>query len=292
MSRAVLLAGAAGVAGVLAAWELIVALSSGSGGDGLARLLAPLRRLAASGQAPTTAERRRLVALAGATLLAAGWIVGGPVAAVVLAAVAPAVTGGLLRSRRRRWRTRLVDAAPVVARALADALAGGHSIRGALTEAACTGGVPGPAGVELRAAASALAVGEPTELALERLRGRAGAPAYDTLVAAVMLQRDAGGDLAQLLRDLAASLEAASRVARDARAATAQARFTGTLIAVLPLGAAALSELARPGSLAALLRSPLTATMLVLAVVLQVSGLVAIRRLSRLPGEGRTAVAR
>ena len=75
-------------------------------------------------------------------------------------------------------------------------------------------------------------------------------------------------------------------------AATAQARFTGTLIAVLPLGAAALSELAQPGSLAALLRSPVTATMLVLAVVLQVAGLAAIRRLARLPGEGRPRTAR
>lgn len=292
MSRTVLLAGAAGVAGVLAAWELIVALSSGAGGGGLAKVLAPLRRLGMSGEAPTAGERRRLAALAAATLLAAGWIVGGPVAALGLAAVGPVATGALLRARRRRWRARLVDAAPVVARALSDALAGGHSIRGALTEAASTGGVPGPAGAELRAVARALAMGEATEVALERFRARAAAPAYDTLVAAVLLQRDAGGDLAQLLRDLAASLEAASRVMRDARAATAQARFTGTLIAVLPLGAAALSELAQPGSLGALLRSPITATMLVLAIVLQVTGLLAIRRLSRLPGEGGTGVAR
>ncbi|MEZ5120844.1 MAG: type II secretion system F family protein [Solirubrobacterales bacterium] len=292
MSRAVLLAGAAAAAGVLATWELIVALTSGAGGGGLARLLAPLRRLGASGETPTAGERRRLAALAAVTLLAAGWIVGGPVAALGLAAVAPAATGALLRARRRRWRTRLVDAAPVVARALGDALAGGHSIRGAITEAAAGGGVPGPAGAELRALAHELAMGEPTEISLERFRTRAAAPAYDTLVAAVMLQRDAGGDLAALLRDLAASLEAASRVARDARGATAQARFTGTLIAVLPLGAAALSELAQPGSLAALLRSPITATMLVLAVVLQVGGLVAIRRLSRLPGEARMGASR
>ena len=172
----------------------------------------------------------------------------------------------------------------MVARAVGDALAGGHSIRGAVVEAAGSGGVAEPAGAELRRVAHALSLGEPTDVALERFRARAAAPAYDTLVAAVMLQRDAGGDLAGLLRDLAASLEAASRVTRDARAATAQARFTGTLIAVLPLGAAALSELAQPGSLAAMLASPITGTMVVLAAVLQVGGLVAIRRLSRVGG--------
>jgi tight adherence protein B len=285
MSRAALLAGAAGVAGVLAAWDLIVVLSSGGGGPrAVARLLRPLRRASALGQAPTAAERRRLVALAAATLLAAGWLVAGPLVGLVLAAAAPAATGAALRARRRRWRARLAEAAPVVARALGDALAGGHSIRGALIEAAGSGGVPEPAAAELRAVAHALSLGEPTDTALERLRARAGCAAYDTLVAAVMLQRDAGGDLAGLLRDLAASLEDASRVTRDARAATAQARFTGTLVAVLPAGAAALAELAQPGSLGGLLGSPLTATMIAVAVVLQVAGLVAIRRLSRVQG--------
>jgi tight adherence protein B len=269
------------VLGVLAAWELIVAVSGGAGAGALARLLGPLRRAGALGQAPTAGERRRLAALAAATMLAAGWIVGGPPAAALLAAGGPAAASALLRARRRRWRARLAASAPAIARALGDALAGGHSIRGAIAEAAAGGGVPGPAGRELRAAAHALALGEPTEAALERLRRRADAPAYDTLVAAVLLQRDAGGDLAGLLRELAGSLEVATRVARDAHAVTAQARFTGTLVAILPAGAAALAELAQPGATAALLATPLTATMVVAALALQVAGLLTIRRLAR-----------
>ena len=61
---------------------------------------------------------------------------------------------------------------------------------------------------------------------LAQLRAPHGAPAYDTLVAAILLQRDAGGDLAGLLRGVARSLEESARVAADARTATAQARFT------------------------------------------------------------------
>ena len=64
---------------------------------------------------------------------------------------------------------------------------------------------------------------------LERLRLRAGCRAWDTLIAAILLQRDAGGDLPALLRDLAAALEAADRLERDARTARAQARFTAWL---------------------------------------------------------------
>ena len=91
---------------------------------------------------------------------------------------------------------------------------------------------------------------------LERLRLRAADPAWDAIVAGILLQREAGGDLAGLLRDQAAALEAADRIERDARAATAQARFTARLVLALPLGAAALAELASPGLAAGLAEPP------------------------------------
>ena len=75
-------------------------------------------------------------------------------------------------------------------------------------------------------------------------------PRWDTIVAAILLQRDAGGDLAGLLRAIAAALEDAARVEADARSATAQARFTAWLVALLPVGAAVLAELADPGYVA------------------------------------------
>ena len=159
-----------------------------------------------------------------------------------------------MRARRGRYREEVRRGASGAARALADAIGAGHSIRGALAETAPA--LPGAAGHELRIAARALDLGEPTEAALERLRLRAGCRAWDTLIAAILLQRDAGGDLPALLRELAAALEAADRLERDARTATAQARFTAWLVVGLPVAAAALAELAAPGFLAALVAAP------------------------------------
>ena len=162
-----------------------------------------------------------------------------------------------MRARRERWRAELARAAPAAARALADALAGGHAVRGALAVAA-EGGVPGRgrrASCARRPARWRSARGPRTSSsACARARG---APAWDTIVAAILLQRDAGGDLAGLLRSIAAGLEEAARVEADARSVTAQARFTAWLVALLPVGAAALAELADPGYVAALLRAPL-----------------------------------
>ena len=155
----------------------------------------------------------------------------------------------------------------------------GHSIRGAIEVAA--GGIAGAAGHELRATARALALGEPTADALEGLRRRAADPAWDAIVAGILLQRDAGGDLAGLLRDQAAALEAADRIGRDARAATAQARFTARLVLLLPVGAAALAELASPGLIAGLLAHPLSVWLVGMAAVLQLTAILAVARLAR-----------
>ena len=110
---------------------------------------------------------------------------------------------------------------------------------------------------------------------------RAGCRAWDTLIAAILLQRDAGGDLPALLRELAAALEAADRLERDARTATAQARFTAWLVVGLPVAAAALAELAAPGFLAALVAAPLPAALTLCALLLQAVGLAAIHRIVR-----------
>jgi tight adherence protein B len=167
---------------------------------------------------------------------------------------------------------------------MADALAGGHAIRGAIAAAATGGGIGGPAGAELGDAARAFELGERTEAVLERLRRRAADPRWDTIVAAVLLQRDAGGDLARLLRTIAAAQEDAARVEADARSLTAQARFTAWLVTLLPGGAAALAELAQPGYLVSLVRAPLTALLVAVAVGCQVTAGVLVRRIARLEG--------
>jgi tight adherence protein B len=114
-----------------------------------------------------------------------------------------------------------------------------------------------------------------------RLRERARSHAWDTLTAAVLLQRDAGGDLAALLRELAASGEAADRAQRDARAATAQARFTAWLVLGLPLAGAVLTELASPGFAASLVANPLSTWLAAMAALLQFTALACIARLTR-----------
>ncbi len=279
MSTAVIAAALAGGGAVLAGWELIGWAQAASLPRRLAAVMAPLRET--GGEAVTLAERRRLVLLLAVTLLGAGGLVGGLLPALAAGAAGPWLVGRALAMRRARWRRAMADGGAVAARASADALAGGHSVRGAIGEAAGAGGAGPAVDGELRRARSSMALGARTEAVLGSLRDRAGCATWDTLVAAILLQREAGGDLAALLRDLAADLEAVRRVQADARAATAQARFTAGTVAVLPVLAAVLAELAAPGTLAKIAAEPVALVLAAGAGVLQVAGVLVVRRLGR-----------
>ena len=108
-------------------------------GTRLARALADLVEvvvtLGREGRDPGAAARRRLLLAGAALAFLAGWAVTGPLGGAALGAGGPWLVARLLRARRERFR-RAVDAgAAELALAIADALAGGHSLRGALAEA-------------------------------------------------------------------------------------------------------------------------------------------------------------
>jgi tight adherence protein B len=281
-------AGALGfAAGALAAaslWETARALGGGAdrlprAARGAASLVDAVGRAGREGRAPGALERRRLLLAGAAGAFAAGSLVAGPLPGAAVAAAGPWLVARLLRARRERYRRAVEAGAPAMAVAIADAIGGGHSLRGALGEAARS--VGGAGGHELRRVAAELAAGARTEDALEGMRARVRSERLDVLVAACLLQRRAGGDLARLLRDCAGTFEDHTRLEGEIRSATAQARFTGLLVVLLPLGGALLAELASPGWFVGLWSSFLTAWLAGIALVLQLMAAVLIRRLGR-----------
>jgi tight adherence protein B len=236
-------------------------------------------RAGQEGRDPGAVERRRLLVGGAAAQFAFGFVTLGPLAGIGLAAVGPLLVSRVLAARRRRYRAAVDAGVPEMAVAIADALAGGCSLRSALGEAAA--GTAGAAGHELRRTAAELVAGAATDDALEAMRRRARSPGMDALVAACLLQRRAGGDLARLLRESARSLEDQARLEAEVRSATAQARFTALLVVLLPLGGALLAELASPGWFAGLWSSFLTAWLVGIALVLQAVAALLMNRFGR-----------
>jgi tight adherence protein B len=274
----VFLGAAAGGTAALAAREAVVA--SPALGRWLARAVEPLLRAGREGYAPTEVERRRLAALGTAAAGAAGLLIVGPAPAAILALAGPGAVAWILAARRARYRSSVEAGLPQVATAVADALAGGRSTRGALASAAAS--VEGSPAAELARVRADLEVGASTAEALAALQARLRSARVDSFATALRSQELSGGDLAGLLRRFAVSAGERDRVAADARSATAQARLTGMLVVAMPTGAAVFAELVEPGFVSELLSNSVSAALLAAAVALQLLGFAAIRRLSRI----------
>ena len=249
-----------------------------------AGLVDVLVRLGREGREPGAAERRRLL-LAGA-LRRVRW----------RALRSPGRCGGVLlargrargrsraccarageryrpRGRRRAWRSSRL--------ALADALGGGHSLRGAIGRGGAR--LDGAAGHELRRAAAELAPGA-TDRGGARGDARAG-PLGAARHARRRLPAPAARRAATSRGCCASSARAIEEQARledEVRAATAQARFTGLLVIAAAAGRRRCSpSWPAPGWFAGLWSSFLTAWLVGLALLLQAVAAVLIRRLAR-----------
>ena len=278
MATPILLAALAGGMAAVAIREAV--LASPALGRWLAEAIEPLRRAGREGYAPTEAERRRLAALGTGALLVGALFVAGPGPAPLGAVAGPGAAAWAVARRRARYRRAVECGLPQVATAVADALAGGRSVRAALASAASS--MEGPPAAELARVRADLELGASTADGLGALGARLRSERVNSFSAALLSQQLSGGDLAGLLRRFAASAAERDRVAADARSATVQARFTGLLVVAMPAGAALFAELIEPGFVGGLLSNGTSAALLAAAAAFQVAGFASIRRLSRI----------
>ena len=245
----------------------------------LARCAATLRDLGSVTVPLTRARMRRVRLVAALGAGAFGGLLFGLRAGALCAAVAVWLAPRALEERRRRQGRRLDAGAAGAARAIADAVSAGASLRGSIAVAARRS--QGPIAAELGRTAWELEIGAGTEAALARLRSRSASRAVALIVAAMQVQRRSGGDLASVLRDVAQALEQDQQVIEEADAATAQARFTAMVVVALPICGVALGALASPGLPGRMAGSPAGAALLTASLALQVSGVLLIRRIAR-----------
>ncbi|CAB4953983.1 unannotated protein [freshwater metagenome] len=272
MSGAVL---TAGLAGALAAGGLVDLAPDAAAGARRWRARAA-RDVDAS--VATSDAGRRLVPASGAAALVL-LALGAPTVALVVG-VGPAGLRALRRRRQDRRRVAVGRGAPLVARSIADALDAGHGVRRAIGEASRSTGLAGPAADELRRTAARLESGEPLAPALDAWRTRTDEPAHRTIVAGLLLHGEAGGELADVLREQAEALERARRATAEAESAIVQARSAARIVGGIPAVVVVGTVVLAPGAVAQVTGTALGALLVIVAVLLQVAATVAVRRLT------------
>jgi tight adherence protein B len=160
---------------------------------------------------------------------------------------------------------------------MARALRGGHTLTTALAMIADE--IPDPVKAEFRAVYEQHNYGLPMPQVLRGLADRIPLMDVRFFVTAVITQRETGGNLAEVLDNLAAVTRDRFRVRRHIQVLTAQGRMTGWILGLFPVGLGVVLYLVNPTHMGVFVTDPLGFRLLETAAALQVAGFVMIRKI-------------
>lgn len=238
-------------------------------------------RLRQAGIRLRAAEFLALRVLGGLVLGLAAALVSGGWWLFLAAGAAGFLLPDLYVERRLLQRRRdFVEQIPDALGAIGNSLRSGFSFLQAVEVAAQE--LPDPAAGELLQVVRETQVDIPVEDALANLYERMPLPEVQLVVTAVIIQRQVGGNLAGLLEQVGDTVRMRLHVERELRALTAQGRLSGWIVGLLPVGLGGIISLFNGGYLSPLFSDVLGQVLLAAVAVMQVIGMVVIRRLVRL----------
>ncbi|MDK1028249.1 MAG: type II secretion system F family protein [Anaerolineae bacterium] len=98
--------------------------------------------------------------------------------------------------------------------------------------------LPAPIGSEFRRVVREMQIGITMEAALDNLLRRIPSDDLDFTITAINVQREVGGNLAEILDSISFTIRERVRIKGEIRVMTAQVRASGTLLSLIPLGLA------------------------------------------------------
>jgi len=136
-----------------------------------------------------------------------------------------------------------------------------------------------PIATELAQTVHETNVGSSVEEAFLNLGERGANYDLDLVVTAILVQRSAGGNLAEILQTVTETMRERARIRGEIETLTAQQKLTGIVIALLPVGVGGMFMLVSPEYMNVLFTEMLGRVMLGMAVVMQVVGILVIGRI-------------
>jgi tight adherence protein B len=125
-------------------------------------------------------------------------------------------------------------------------------------------------------------LGSPTDEALLQMSARTGSYDLEMMVSTILIQRTTGGNLSEILDNVADTIRERERLQGEIKALTASQRLTGLILSIYPVALFLLLLAISPTIYKILLTDSLGRMFLLVAFVLQVIGMVIIRRILKL----------
>ncbi|QQE79454.1 type II secretion system F family protein [Alicyclobacillus sp. SO9] len=184
-----------------------------------------------------------------------------------------------LRTRRQRRVNRFNDGLGDLLTIVANALRAGHSFAQSIHMV--TQDMKGPVQEEFVRVEGEVQIGIGLEEALHRAATRVDSEDFNLIVTAIQIQRQVGGNLAEVLDKIADTIRDRVKLQREVKALTSQGRLSASIFMVLPAGVGAILFAVNPSYMKSMFHSPVGVALLILAALGQVVGLLIIRKIVR-----------
>jgi tight adherence protein B len=195
---------------------------------------------------------------------------------MVLGVAGPFILLLVMESRRK---SAFLAQLPETLQLMAGSLSAGYSLPQAV-DTVVRDGAP-PMSTELNRALVEARLGVPIEDALDGVADRMASKDFGWVIMAIRIQRQVGGNLAELLTTVAATLRERERLRRQVHALSAEGRLSAWILGALPIGFALYLIVARGSYLQPLWSDPLGWSLLLLGAVLMVGGAMWLRKVVR-----------
>jgi tight adherence protein B len=214
-----------------------------------------------------------------ATLFAMWFLftVGGSIAFAPLGLGVPLVVRAAINRALERERTRFADQLPDNLQVLSSALRAGHSLVGALS--VVVEDCPEPSRAEFRRVVADEQLGVPLEEALGVVARRMASVDLDQVALVSTLQRETGGNTAEVLDRVAENVRGRFELRRLVKTLTAQGRMSRWIVSFLPVGLLGLITLINPEYMEPLYTHAIGRVLLAIAALMVIAGSLVIKRI-------------
>lgn len=227
---------------------------------------------------PLTAAEFTLIIIG---LAAAGFIVGtlrvGPLLGIGLGLLMAYLPLAILRIRQQNRLRVFTRQLPDVLTLLVGSLRAGYGLTQSLE--VLVERIGPPASTELANVIRAVNLGVPVRRALQDAVERIGSDDFNLVVIAITVQYETGGNLAETLEIIGETVRDRLQLLAEIRVLTAQQRYTGYVLAMLPLVVALFLFLVNPEYLGQLFEPGWVRLLPIGAVIMQVLGFLFIRKI-------------
>jgi tight adherence protein B len=195
----------------------------------------------------------------------------------VIATVLPFLQISMKRKKRlNKFLQLLPDALDLMSRGLS----AGHAFTEALQMVASE--MPEPISMEFRKTYEEQNLGLSLKLALENLVQRVPLLDLRMCVTAVMIQRETGGNLSELLEKVAYTIRERFRIMEDLKTMTLSSRWSAWLLCALPIFLAVYVTMTNPGYMDVMWRDPRGHKLIAVAAIMQVLGMLMVQKIMKI----------